>query len=731
MALISLFKGGKNTPQDSGDSETLLQSSVESEDSMLMTSSLDSRINSTLDESQGAQASGAQPTVTMPLLGTRTVAEHQSILFAILIIALLALAAGVYWLVSSSNRVATQMETLSVAKVHAQRMAKSAMQSFTGNSAAFAELRESSDGLAGTIRVLREGGQSERDSNVSGLDESYAHELESVSQIVDRDSKGAAAILGQQQVLTHLSAALGAIRARADEMQVAADAAGLLQLAVLSQRIARSASELLTVDGISPEATLRLRNDLNAFRDAVQELRGNGSKAADGHVRERLDALLQLHSAAEAQSAEVLNNLQGLVAAREAQMSIVTDSEPLRAELDKLEGNLSQASGFGLIESLLFLISALLALLATVGLAYLPLLDSRQRQAFAEQQRFAAESLQQESKRVNDANQAAILRLMNELQLVAEGDLTQEATVTEDITGAIADSVNYTVEELRSLVSNVQNTASRVVQTTSTVETTSSEMLKASEEQLREINAASQSVLEMAARINEVSAQAQESANVAQQSLKAATSGQNAVQSAIGGMNAIRDQIQETSKRIKRLGESSQEIGEITELIADITEQTNVLALNAAIQAASAGEAGRGFSVVAEEVQRLAERSGDATRQIAALVKAIQTDTQDAVAAMERSTHGVVEGARLSDNAGTALAEIDSVSRRLADLIRKISETALKEASQANNVAGNIRQILVVTEQASNGTRNTANQVRDLARIADELRQSVARFKIA
>ena len=443
------------------------------------------------------------------------------------------------------------------------------------------------------------------------------------------------------------------------------------------------------------------------------------------------DALLQLHSAAEAQSAEVLNNLQGLVAAREAQMSIVTDSDPLRAELDKLEGNLSQASGFGLIESLLFLISALLALLATVGLAYLPLLDSRQRQAFAEQQRFAAESLQQESKRVNDANQAAILRLMNELQLVAEGDLTQEATVTEDITGAIADSVNYTVEELRSLVSNVQNTASRVVQTTSTVETTSSEMLKASEEQLREINAASQSVLEMAARINEVSAQAQESANVAQQSLKAATSGQNAVQSAIGGMNAIRDQIQETSKRIKRLGESSQEIGEITELIADITEQTNVLALNAAIQAASAGEAGRGFSVVAEEVQRLAERSGDATRQIAALVKAIQTDTQDAVAAMERSTHGVVEGARLSDNAGTALAEIDSVSRRLADLIRKISETALKEASQANNVAGNIRQILVVTEQASNGTRNTANQVRDLARIADELRQSVARFKIA
>ena len=212
--------------------------------------------------------------------------------------------------------------------------------------------------------------------------------------------------------------------------------------------------------------------------------------------------------------------------------------------------------------------------------------------------------------------------------------------------------------------------------------------------------------------------------------MQAAESGLQAVQNAIGGMNAIRDQIQETSKRIKRLGESSQEIGEITELISDITEQTNVLALNAAIQAASAGEAGRGFSVVAEEVQRLAERSADATRQIAALVKAIQTDTQDAVAAMERSTQGVVEGARLSDNAGSALSEIDAVSRRLALLIENISESASQEAESANEVAGNIQHIFAVTEQTGEGTRSTAQQVRELSRMAEELRQSVARFKI-
>ena len=358
----------------------------------------------------------------------------------------------------------------------------------------------------------------------------------------------------------------------------------------------------------------------------------------------------------------------------------------------------------------------LLALLTVIGLFNVQLADTRQ--------------LQQRAETENSKNQSAILRLMDELQTIADGDLTRETTVTEDITGAIADSVNNTVEEWRILVGNVQATADKVAQTTADVELTSSTLLEASTEQLSEIRHTGQSVLEMAKRINSASYQAKESALVAMRSRQAAEEGHTAVQNAIEGMNVIRNQIQETSKRIKRLGESSQEIGEITELISDITEQTNVLALNAAIQAASAGEAGRGFSVVAAEVQRLAERSAEATKQIAALVKTIQTDTHDAVAAMERSTQGVVQGATLSDNAGQALGEIDRVSHQLSGLIHKISAATSEEAEQANAMASNIQKIFLVTEQATEGTRTTAQQVRELSRVAQELRASVARFRI-
>jgi twitching motility protein PilJ len=341
-----------------------------------------------------------------------------------------------------------------------------------------------------------------------------------------------------------------------------------------------------------------------------------------------------------------------------------------------------------------------------------------------------SEHQRQEIEEQNRRNQEAILRLLDELGDLAEGDLTVQASVTEDITGAIADSVNYAIEALRDLVSTINNTSEQIASAAQETRTVADRLAKASEIQARQIDNSSKTVMQMAQSMDDVSNKMASSAEVAQKSVGIAHEGGERVRRTIQGMDAIREHIQETSKRIKRLGESSQEIGDIVALINDIADQTNILALNAAIQASAAGEAGRGFGVVAEEVQRLAERSTNATKRIEALVKTIQADTNEAVISMEKSTTEVVNGAGLAEKAGEALDEIETVSARLAELISGISEAAGQVTEMASRVSTAMTAINEITAQTSETSVTTAASVAKLDQLAQELQQSVAGFRL-
>ena len=330
----------------------------------------------------------------------------------------------------------------------------------------------------------------------------------------------------------------------------------------------------------------------------------------------------------------------------------------------------------------------------------------------------------------NDRNQQAILRLLDELSSLADGDLTVQATVTEDITGAIADSINYAVDALRGLVTTINQSAIQLDSATRQTQALSQHLAKASGAQSKQISSATESAGSMASSVEEVSGNAERAADVARHSVEVAHKGGDAVRRTIDGMNTIRETIQETSKRIKRLGESSQEIGNIVELINDIAEQTNILALNASIQASMAGDAGRGFAVVADEVQRLAERAANATKQIEVLVRTIQTDTNEAVVSMERSTTDVVGGALLAENAGAALEEIEQVSNQIASLVQNISGSARQQTSGAQNIARNMQVLKEISVQTAESTNATSAAIAKLAELSAGLRKAAAGFRL-
>ena len=498
--------------------------------------------------------------------------------------------------------------------------------------------------------------------------------------------------------------------------------------AQLSRDLARLLRDPTLREEDQEEASTRLIINVANIGEIMEGLlEGGGDLGIRRIADENSRALLE-------QSYDTFNTLGEAMFELEERLPDLYDARESATEIAELGGQMVKAGqeledAIAALQGSRFLTVDLGYLTGGAGLVAMLLLggisfgDARRRHAETVRQKEIADQL-------NQRNQEAILQLLDEMSYLAEGDLSKQATVTEEITGAIADSVNYAIDALRSLVTSINQTSQQVTGAAQKSRATTLQLALSSQEQAGKIAETSARIGEMANSMEAVSRDAGNSADVAKRSVEIAHQGGEVVRNSISGMDTIREQIQETSKRIKRLGESSQEIGSIIELIDDIADQTNILALNAAIQAAMAGEAGRGFAVVADEVQRLAERSTDATKQIGALINTIQADTNEAVTSMERSTANVVSGAQLAADAGRALEQIESVSNQLYELIQQIADTANQEATTAVELAGSMNALREVTTQTTAGTNETANSIGKLAELAEQLRESVAGFKL-
>ncbi|GFM51642.1 methyl-accepting chemotaxis protein [Pseudomonas capsici] len=655
------------------------------------------------------------------------------LLFVALIVFIILLFANFTYLNTQSNYDKQYIGHAGELRVLSQRIAKNATEAAAGKAQAFKLLTDARNDFDLRWGYLKKGDPA---TGLPAAPSAVRDELRAVQTDWEVLRKSADVILASEQTVLSLHQVAATLSETIPQLQVeyekvveillkshapASQVVLAQRQALLAERILGAVNIVLSGDETAVQAADAFGRDASQFGRVLNGmLEGNSSmriaQVEDRDARARLGEIAELFEFVSGSVDEILETSSELFQVREASGNIFNTSQTLLEEASALANGLESLATTRSANSIGEYVLGLLALMSII-LIGLVMVRETNRQL-------------RETAQKNERNQNAIMRLLDEIENLADGDLTVTASVTEDFTGAIADSINYSIDQLRELVVTINLTAEQVAAAVQDTQATAAQLAAASEHQALQISAASAAITDIAVSIDQVSANASESSAVAERSVTIANKGNEVVHNTIHGMDNIREQIQDTSKRIKRLGESSQEIGDIVSLIDDIADQTNILALNAAIQASMAGDAGRGFAVVADEVQRLAERSSSATKQIETLVRAIQNDTNEAVISMEQTTSEVVRGARLAQDAGVALEEIEGVSRVLAELIESITDAARQQASSAGQISQTMTVIQQTTTQTTSGTAATAESIGNLAKMASEMRRSVSGFTL-